>query len=104
MPLSHPDAPAAVDPSVLLSVDRLHKKFGDKTILDAISLDIRRGETAVLIGPPGSGKTTVLRSLIFLEIPAGGTLRLGGERIGGTAGEPAVSEPPLARQRLRFGF
>lgn len=104
MPLSHPDAPASVDTTVLLAVDRLHKKFAGKTILDAVSLDIRCGETAVLIGPSGSGKTTFLRCLNFLETPDGGTIHLGGERIGSNAGEPAVSEPTLARQRRRFGF
>ncbi len=85
--------------SALLSVDRLHKKFGDKTILKSVSLDIERGETAVLIGPSGSGKTTFLRCLNFLETPDGGTIHLDGERIGGK-----MTEPVLARQRRRFGF
>lgn len=85
--------------SALLSVDRLHKKFGDKTILESVSLDIERGETAVLIGPSGSGKTTFLRCLNFLETPDGGTIHLDGERIGGK-----MTEPALACQRRRFGF
>lgn len=85
--------------SALLSVDKLHKKFGDKTILESVSLNIERGETAVLIGPSGSGKTTFLRCLNFLETPDGGTIHLDGEHIGGK-----TSEPALARQRRRFGF
>ncbi|MCY0386662.1 amino acid ABC transporter ATP-binding protein [Robbsia sp. Bb-Pol-6] len=88
----------------MLSVDRLHKRFGEKVILDAVSLEVGKGETVVLIGPSGSGKTTLLRCLNFLETPDGGTIRLHDDIIGRTANGAALPEAALARQRRRFGF
>jgi ABC-type polar amino acid transport system ATPase subunit len=90
--------------ATLLSIEGLHKRFGDKVILPSVSLDIARGETVVLIGPSGSGKTTLLRCINFLEKPDGGTIRLGGQRIGLSEHERALPEAELARQRSRFGF
>lgn len=58
--------PAAV------SITGLHKKFGDKVVLDGIDLEIRRGEFVVLLGPSGTGKTTLLRLLTGLEKPDSG--------------------------------
>jgi ABC-type polar amino acid transport system ATPase subunit len=90
--------------ATLLSIEGLHKRFGDKVILPSVSLEIRHGETVVLIGPSGSGKTTLLRCLNFLERPDGGTIRLGGQRIGLSEQGRALPEAELARQRSRFGF
>jgi sulfonate transport system ATP-binding protein len=50
----------------------LRKAFGDNVVLDAIDLDIRRGEFVVLLGPSGTGKTTLLRVLAGLELPDSG--------------------------------
>jgi len=47
-------------------------KYGDRTILDRINLDIQRGEVLVLLGRSGSGKSTLLRHLIGLEKPLSG--------------------------------
>ncbi len=49
-------------------------KYGERTILDRINLDIRRGEVVVLLGVSGSGKTTLLRHLIGLEKPLSGSI------------------------------
>jgi phospholipid/cholesterol/gamma-HCH transport system ATP-binding protein len=49
-------------------------KYGDRTILDRINLDIRRGEVLVLLGASGSGKSTLLRHLIGLEKPLSGSI------------------------------
>src|ERR1700753_415211 len=89
--------------ATLLSIEGLHKRFGDKVILPSVSLQVETGETVVLIGPSGSGKTTLLRCLNFLE-RHGGTIRLGGERIGLSEQGRTLPEAALARQRSRIGF
>ncbi|MFE4457241.1 ABC transporter ATP-binding protein [Nocardia tengchongensis] len=57
---------------VAVSITGLRKTFGDKTVLDDIDLTIRRGEFVVLLGPSGTGKTTLLRLLTGLELPDAG--------------------------------
>ncbi|MEU8899919.1 ATP-binding cassette domain-containing protein [Nocardia sp. NPDC048505] len=60
------------DSPVAVSISALHKSFGDKVVLDGIDLTIRRGEFVVLLGPSGTGKTTLLRLLTGLERPDSG--------------------------------
>jgi len=52
--------------------------YGDRTILDGINFDIRRGEVLVLLGESGSGKSTLLRHLIGLEKPVSGSILIKG--------------------------
>lgn len=58
----------------LIQVKNLKKHFGDVTVLDDISIDIKKGEKVVVIGPSGSGKSTFLRCLNLLENPDGGSI------------------------------
>lgn len=53
----------------MIKVNNLSKKFGDVEVLKHIDLDIKEGETTVIIGPSGTGKSTLLRCLNFLEHP-----------------------------------
>ena len=87
----------------LLAVDRLTKRFGERTAVDDCSLTVAEGEIVVIIGPSGCGKTTLLRCINRLEQPDAGTVSIGDERIGERNGRPA-SETYLARQRSRIGF
>jgi putrescine transport system ATP-binding protein len=75
-----PPAPAAATDRVnaYVSLAGVTKKFGDFTAVDAVSLDIRRGEVFCLLGGSGSGKTTLLRMLAGFEIPSAGTIRIDG--------------------------
>ncbi|MFJ4654023.1 ABC transporter ATP-binding protein [Nocardia sp. NPDC088792] len=59
---------------VAVSITGLRKAFGDKVVLDGVDLTIRRGEFVVLLGPSGTGKTTLLRLLTGLEVPDAGSV------------------------------
>lgn len=61
---------------VAVSLRGLTKTYGDKVVLDGIDLDIHRGEFVVLLGPSGTGKTTLLRLLDGLESPDSGSVRV----------------------------
>ncbi|MFI8974388.1 ABC transporter ATP-binding protein [Nocardia asteroides] len=67
-----PTRPAEQQAPVAVSITGLRKTFGDKTVLDGVDLSIRRGEFVVLLGPSGTGKTTLLRLLTGLEVPDAG--------------------------------
>lgn len=53
----------------MIKVTNLSKSFADNVVLRQIDLDIKEGETTVIIGPSGTGKSTLLRCLNFLEQP-----------------------------------
>ncbi len=61
--------------------DDLHKAFGEKKVLDGISFDIRRGETMVVLGGSGSGKSVLIRHIIGLHRPDSGHVLVDGEDI-----------------------
>jgi ABC-type polar amino acid transport system ATPase subunit len=63
----------------MLSLNAITKKFNNKTILDAVSLTVKPGEIAVLLGSSGVGKSTLLRILNNLETIDAGTLLLNGK-------------------------
>lgn len=63
----------------MLDIKNVSKKFGTKTILDHVSLQVNKGEIAVLLGASGVGKSTLLRVLNHLEIPDSGSFFLNGK-------------------------
>jgi spermidine/putrescine transport system ATP-binding protein/putrescine transport system ATP-binding protein len=63
----------------LLRISDVHRRFGDVTALDGVSLDIAANEFFALLGPSGCGKTTLLRVLAGFEHPDSGRVTLGGE-------------------------
>lgn len=66
---------------VLPEARNLKKSFGERTVLDGITIQIHKGEVAVVVGPSGCGKSTLLRCLNGLEKIDGGEIRLNGARI-----------------------
>jgi phospholipid/cholesterol/gamma-HCH transport system ATP-binding protein len=70
-----PDS-AAVEPAI--SVRNVVVSYNGRRVLDGINLDVRRGETMVLLGGSGSGKSTLLRQIIGLEQPQRGQVFVNG--------------------------
>lgn len=66
------NAPAATAPPLAIDVAGVTKRFGDKTVVNAIDLQVRRGEIYGFLGPNGSGKTTFIRMLCGLLTPDAG--------------------------------
>lgn len=64
----------------MISIRNLVKSFGDRKVLDGIDLDIDTGQVVALIGPSGTGKSTLLRSINLLERPEAGTLVIDGAK------------------------
>lgn len=58
---------------VVIDIHGLTKRFGDKTVVDHVSLDVRRGEIVGFLGPNGSGKTTTIRMICGLLKPDDGS-------------------------------
>jgi polar amino acid transport system ATP-binding protein len=67
----------------MVSIQDLHKRFGDLEVLKGITLEIKKGEVVVVLGPSGSGKSTILRCINRLEEPTGGRIFIDGEEITG---------------------
>ena len=65
-------APQAVE------IESVTRRFGDVTALDAVNLQVGKGEFFSLLGPSGCGKTTLLRIIAGLELPDSGTIRIAG--------------------------
>ncbi|MEL6267434.1 MAG: ATP-binding cassette domain-containing protein, partial [Pseudomonadota bacterium] len=65
----------------LLRVEGLTKTFDATPVLRGVDLEVARGETVVVIGASGCGKSPLLRCLNRLEEPSAGTVRIDGETI-----------------------
>ena len=83
----------------LLEVQNLSLEFGGKTVLRDLSFTLDRGEVKVVMGPSGSGKSSLLRCLNLLQKPTGGKVFLNGEEIT-TPGTDACA----VRRQIGFVF
>lgn len=87
----------------ILEVSNLKKNFGKNEILKGISFTMEEGQTISVIGSSGSGKTTMLRCLNFLETADEGTITVRSETLFDAAKAPY--DPKVFRQnRLHFGM
>lgn len=82
----------------VISLRQLNITFGTHTVLDNIDLDVYKGETLAVLGPSGTGKSTVLRSMIGLLEPNGGQIFIQGEDVSG------LDEDGWNRLRMKMGM
>ncbi len=62
----------------MIEIRDLRKSFGAKTVLDGLSLDVPRGQSMVVIGGSGTGKSVLLKCILGLVTPESGTIRIDG--------------------------
>jgi len=70
------DAGAAVRADAAVVVQDLTKRYGDRTVLDGVSLSVAAGELVALLGPNGAGKTTTVEIIEGYRRADGGTVRV----------------------------
>ena len=90
-----------MQPSPMLSIRQLHKKFGNTSVLQGIDLTVRKGEITFIIGPSGGGKSTLLRCINFLERPTRGEVVFAGERLCSEDGNLFKVAPEAVLRRAR---
>lgn len=60
----------------MISIEKIHKRFGKNEVLKGINLDISKNGIFAILGPNGSGKTTLIKSILGMVIPDDGTIRI----------------------------
>ncbi len=90
----------------MIKVRNLHKYYGDHHLFKGISLDVKKGEVVVLIGPSGSGKSSLLRCINGLESFQGGEIDVDGIALHSiNRPKPSNTDMEAIRQvRLRVGM
>lgn len=81
-----------------IRVRNLHKSFGDKHVLKGLDLDVGAGESVVVIGGSGTGKSVLLKCILGLLVPEEGSIEVDGEEVVGMSGQD------LERIRRKFGM
>jgi phospholipid/cholesterol/gamma-HCH transport system ATP-binding protein len=81
----------------MIRFENITKVLGDKTILDGVSFEVEQGETFVIVGLSGAGKSVTLKHMIQLMSPDSGQVVVDGETINN------LSRSALARMRSKFG-
>lgn len=82
----------------MIEIYNLHKSFGSKKVLDGINLQIEKGETIVIIGRSGSGKSVLIKHIVGLLIPDEGYVKVEALRV------DKLNEKELYEMRKNFGF
>lgn len=97
--MSTPDGkPSGQQAEPILATNGLTVRFGDQTVLRDLSIAVPRGQTVVVIGESGCGKTVFLKSLIGLVEPTEGHVLFDGQRL------DTLGDRELTEARTRYGF
>ena len=92
----------------MIQVQNVVKSFGPLEVLKGVSLDVKAGEVAVIIGASGSGKSTILRCINFLEDYQGGSIKVNGADVGydirPDGSRVHQSETVIAKHRQEVGM
>jgi molybdopterin-binding protein len=83
----------------IVELKNLTKRFGNRTALNDVTLQIEEGEILALLGPNGSGKTTLLKILAFLEKPNTGEVKFHGETVTEKSSERMRLDSAMVFQR-----
>ena len=86
------------DEQPVISLNNVAKAFDGRPVLQGVTFDVMRGQTIVIMGGSGSGKSTTLRMIIGSIVPDSGSIKLWGEEICG------LPEPRFNAVRKKFGI
>jgi polar amino acid transport system ATP-binding protein len=89
---------------IAIRINGLRKSFGQHEVLKGVSLTARQGDVVAIIGGSGSGKSTMLRCINFLETPSGGTIEVAGETIAMNADGTPKDKKQLEKARQSLGM
>jgi polar amino acid transport system ATP-binding protein len=81
---------------MMLRIEDLRKRYSGVEVLKGVDLELRKGETKVIMGPSGAGKSTLLKCINLLVRPDGGRIFIDGEEI--------TSKNDVYRVRQKIGF
>src|SRR5215831_12693146 len=84
----------------IISVRDLRVSYGESEILHGVSLDVAPRETIVILGGSGSGMSTLLRTMVGLERPTAGSIRVGGT----DRAQASLAELDEVRKRIGLSF
>ena len=79
--------PSTAQGEPIIRVEDLTAKYGDRTVFDRVSFDVRRGEVFVILGGSGCGKSTMLKHMIGLYRPFAGHIWIEGEDVSVAQGD-----------------
>jgi phospholipid/cholesterol/gamma-HCH transport system ATP-binding protein len=86
------------DPEIVISIHGLRNSFGDQVVHEDLDLDVRRGEIIGVVGGSGTGKSVLMRSIIGLQTPDAGEIKVFGQPVIGR------SDSELQPIRKRWGI
>ena len=98
MPAASAHTAPSGSPEPKLRAQELRKSFGEKVVLDGLSFSVAEGESLVIVGPSGTGKSVLLKHLIGLIQPDSGKVYVAGEDLW------ALSHVERTRVRKKFGM